>query len=394
MYKYVKNGIIAKYQLLREKFRKWYEIEFISAEKPLYWLSMLMFCWLITEEVGLIIGPEWLNDVCLFIGSLLVAILVRFIVVGLVNRLIKRNISSLVSIALILVVILAVTTYGFYTAGEYKAVITGIVIGCVVALLVKVVWSMLKGKRYTKFNIVMSLVCLVITGGSIWFFVGKGYEDTYIKTYLGLDKTQKQLSLAMQQDFEDKIMGGDYTVVTYDYGIDNEAIKTGTVNLSSFAQNTGVRGKIKEAYQGYRLNEVPLRGKIWYPEEINDCPTLFINHGNHTYVEESYLGYDYLGEYLASYGYVVVSVDQNSCNTLSNENDARAILLLENMKALQKCNEDEMSPYVDVVTYNTVLSSLSCITKVLDVKEVVCLTALVEYSRRNCFKIGIESSIF
>ena len=36
MYKYVKNGIIAKYQLLREKFRKWYEIEFISAEKPLY----------------------------------------------------------------------------------------------------------------------------------------------------------------------------------------------------------------------------------------------------------------------------------------------------------------------------------------------------------------------
>jgi hypothetical protein len=61
---------------------------------------------------------------------------------------------------------------------------------------------------------------------------------------------------------------------------------------------------------------------------------------------KSYLGYDYLGEYLASYGYVVVSVDEAFCNAyidfgLFNENDARAILLLENMKQIEAYNKDQ-----------------------------------------------------
>ena len=78
----------------------------------------------------------------------------------------------------------------------------------------------------------------------------------------------------------------------------------------------GTAGYIKEKYQGYGLNEVPIRGKIWYPKEAQNCPVLFMIHGNHNYVEESYLGYEYLGQYLASYGYVMVSVDQNACNMM------------------------------------------------------------------------------
>ena len=61
---------------------------------------------------------------------------------------------------------------------------------------------------------------------------------------------------------------------------------------------------------------------------------LFMAHGNHEITTESYLGYDYLGRYLASHGYVVVSVDQNACNMLTGENAGRAVLLLEHIGLL------------------------------------------------------------
>ncbi|MDD5934705.1 MAG: chlorophyllase, partial [Clostridiales bacterium] len=76
-----------------------------------------------------------------------------------------------------------------------------------------------------------------------------------------------------------------------------------------------------------------------------NCPVLFIVHGNHDYTVDSYLGYDYLGEYLSSYGYVVISVNENSCNDLSDENDGRAVLLLENMKYILELNKDETSEW-------------------------------------------------
>ena len=47
--------------------------------------------------------------------------------------------------------------------------------------------------------------------------------------------------------------------------------------------------------------------------------SVFIAHGNHEITTESYLGYDYLGRYLASHGYVMVSVDQNACNHIAND---------------------------------------------------------------------------
>lgn len=73
---------------------------------------------------------------------------------------------------------------------------------------------------------------------------------------------------------------------------------------------------------------------------------MFLVHGRHTILSNSYLGFDYLAEYIAKFGYVVVSVDENFLNLyidqgLKDENDARAILLLENIKQLEKYNKDD-----------------------------------------------------
>ena len=69
---------------------------------------------------------------------------------------------------------------------------------------------------------------------------------------------------------------------------------------------------------------------------VKFMPTGGINAGN-------------LGEYLASHGYVVVSVDQNACNMLSGENDGRAVLLLENIGLLLGYNEEEDNPLEGVL---------------------------------------------
>ncbi|MBQ4270920.1 MAG: chlorophyllase, partial [Clostridiales bacterium] len=73
-------------------------------------------------------------------------------------------------------------------------------------------------------------------------------------------------------------------------------------------------------------------------------PVFFMVHGAHVSTDPSYLGYEYLGQYLASNGYVVVSVDENIINELSTENDLRAVLLLENMKAILDLNETSGNP--------------------------------------------------
>ena len=121
---------------------------------------------------------------------------------------------------------------------------------------------------------------------------------------------------------------------------DTCSIPSTTVNLSAFAERSTLTRACMQMYFGYDLDEAPIAGKMWYPKDKKNCPVLFIVHGNHDYTTPSYLGYDYLGEYLASFGYAVVSVDENVCNDLLDENDARAVLLLENIRQVLSWNKD------------------------------------------------------
>ena len=52
-------------------------------------------------------------------------------------------------------------------------------------------------------------------------------------------------------------------------------------------------------------------------------PLVLVVHGNHDMKDFSDPGYAYLGELLASRGYIMVSVDMNFINGLSGENDGR-----------------------------------------------------------------------
>lgn len=201
--------------------------------------------------------------------------------------------------------------------------------------------------------------------GSGLLFVGillligsEGFEDTYIKKYLALN----QLEQSQKADaIKEELKMGDLTVSVIEYGAEKKRIKPSkkkgltyidseTMDLTPYVDGyDGLDAKYRELYQGYTIKNVPLAGRIWYPEEERNCPVLFIIHGNHNFTTQSYLGYDYLAKYLASYGYVAVSVDENFCNggilgNLKEENDGRAVLLLENIKKVLEYSRKKDNP--------------------------------------------------
>ena len=208
-------------------------------------------------------------------------------------------------------------------------------------------WAIIKLRRRT----ITLFITLVITASGL-FGIGtlltyEGFKDRYIEDYLAMkeEKMAAEYQKEVDDAFADAIKYGNYETTSLEYGIGNAFDLQSTVyNISTFAQRSSVSGWVMDQYFDYDLREAPITGKVWYPVTKEECPVLFIVHGNHNYTTDSYLGYDYLGKYLASNGYVVVSVNENSCNELSNENDARAILLLENIKQVLKYNREETNP--------------------------------------------------
>jgi len=126
---------------------------------------------------------------------------------------------------------------------------------------------------------------------------------------------------------------------------DSVAIKTPTVDGSPFVTIQGDAGKTHDKVWGFTLKKMPLNGRVWYPDGPGPFPLVLIVHGNHTPQDFSDPGYRYLGEHLASHGFILVSVDENFINGLQGENDGRGWLLLKHLERWKKWNDSAGSPF-------------------------------------------------
>lgn len=209
--------------------------------------------------------------------------------------------------------------------------------GCAAALtelfFFRSFWALFHHKRRT-LPVILTLTVTAVTNLLfILSLIGEGFASSTITEYRALaglaaeNKTSETTEL--------------YSVGTFSYGLSGEEYESKAVGLEAYVKCSGFSKWIRELYWGFGMDAVPLAGQVWYPNaersEDEKYPVLFIIHGNHIMTEESHLGYAYLGEYLATRGYVVISVDENCLNGyinfgLSNEDDARAVLLLENIK--------------------------------------------------------------
>jgi dienelactone hydrolase len=127
---------------------------------------------------------------------------------------------------------------------------------------------------------------------------------------------------------------------------DSVTIRTRTVDGSKLAgPPTPEQGKIRKNYWGFDFTKLPVNGRVWYPDGPGPFPLVLIVHGNHDMKEFSDPGYQYLGELLASRGFILASVDQNFLNGfMRNENDARGWMLLQHLKAWRTFQDSVDSP--------------------------------------------------
>lgn len=112
--------------------------------------------------------------------------------------------------------------------------------------------------------------------------------------------------------------------------------------------------KLREWYWGFDFESFPINGRVWYPDGDGPFPLVLVVHGNHTMEEHSDPGYAWLGELMASRGFILVSVDENFFNGswgshLSTENDGRGWMLLRHLDVWQKWNDGAGNPFAGKV---------------------------------------------
>ncbi|MEX2608476.1 MAG: MFS transporter [Gemmatimonadota bacterium] len=126
---------------------------------------------------------------------------------------------------------------------------------------------------------------------------------------------------------------------------DSVVIRTESVDASKFV-SLGSSARERNRFWGFPPSRVPLNARVWYPEGEGPFPLVLVVHGNHNMRDYSDPGYDYLGELLASRGFILASVDMNFINGgIRGENDARGWLLLKHLEAWRAFNEDEGTPF-------------------------------------------------
>lgn len=126
---------------------------------------------------------------------------------------------------------------------------------------------------------------------------------------------------------------------------DSVAIKTPSVDASKLVA-LGQSARERNRYWGFTPKEMPLNARVWYPEGPGPFPLVLVVHGNHNMKDFSDPGYDYLGELLASRGYILASVDQNFINgSIREENDARGWFLLKHLELFKGFNAEVENPF-------------------------------------------------
>jgi dienelactone hydrolase len=123
-----------------------------------------------------------------------------------------------------------------------------------------------------------------------------------------------------------------------EYGRDAD-LRTAPVDLADLVSLGPVARVVRPWALGAGLDAVPRNAVVWYPAEgAGPHPLVVVAHGNANAFTASEDGYAWLGEHLASHGFVVASIDASSFNAvpmfggLRGENDARALLMLAHLQ--------------------------------------------------------------
>ncbi len=213
-----------------------------------------------------------------------------------------------------------------------------------VDILVRIICGFVRTKRFKQIfaYVVLPFSIAYIVAFSIFFF-----NDNFGRSRVEFYEQIKRNEVTQAAGFDEFLKDGAFEVASLSYGPETDADIVTEIDYTIFdsVQNrSGFDAFMADVFSDYDFEKVPVKGQIWYPVGKTGCPVFFMVHGNHDSTVPSYLGYEYLGRYLASNGFGVVSVGENIISCTGEGNDKRAILLLDNMKEMFRQNELSDSP--------------------------------------------------
>jgi dienelactone hydrolase len=226
--------------------------------------------------------------------------------------------------------------------------------------------------RATLLRKILMGLCLVLgvsgfAGGLVWFLLPGCQVEMPPNAAMQAEKLPDTLALP------NPALHGSFPVAFLSYGsgedkqrpeyADEASIITQSVDGSNFLDSwKGFTGNLRTRYFGFDAKSLPLNARVWYPEGDGPFPLVLIVHGNHLAQDFSDPGYAYLGELMASRGYIMASVDQNFLNGsftdfhkgLKNENDARGWLLLKHLQLWQQWNHEEGNLFYEKIDMDNI----------------------------------------
>lgn len=216
------------------------------------------------------------------------------------------------------------------------------------------------GQAALRKRILVSFLFVLGVAGNVyivWLFAHAGSMDKIIAWKPPSESMPAKLTV------ENPAEKGTYRVQKLFYGAGNDirrpeygagvAIKTRTADASDFFKDfKGWKRWARKKYWGFDVDKLPLNARVWYPEGAGPFPLALIVHGNHNLADFSDPGYAYLGELLASRGFILASVDENFLNgglfhdpPLKPGSAVRGWLLLEHLKLWKEWNQAEGNPF-------------------------------------------------
>jgi dienelactone hydrolase len=241
--------------------------------------------------------------------------------------------------------------------GIWMAIAAGLVEGVLGATVATFIAGDFRAAALSK-KILAVWLCMVAVAaniGMVWLFVHQGSTEEIVTW------TPPAATMGAKLNVPNPADAGPYRVKTLFYGVGNDirrpeygasvAIKTHTVDASAFFKDfKGWKRWARKKYWGFDLDKLPLNARVWYPDGAGPFPLALIVHGNHNMAEFSDPGYAYLGELLASRGFILVSVDENFLNSglfhdPPKQQPVRGWMLLEHLKLWREWSRRAGNPF-------------------------------------------------
>ncbi|WP_310831154.1 poly(ethylene terephthalate) hydrolase family protein [Paenibacillus pedocola] len=158
---------------------------------------------------------------------------------------------------------------------------------------------------------------------------------------------------------------GDYTYQYFTYGSGEDlhrkeygtdvTLTSASADASAFIKNWP---RLRTIFWGFDYNALPVNAKVWMPDGEGPFPLVLMVHGNHMMEDYSEGGYAYLGEQLASRGFIAVSLDENFLNYSAwsgipdNDFKVRTWLILKHLQQIGNFAQQPGNLFYQKVDYS------------------------------------------